>query len=550
MLGRILSKISGVPVQGSAAPLRATRAIPSLGAALRRAKPYTPVSRRRYRYSLDTPLLWFGKTPFTIRTAAEGVAFLGNMGSGKSSSGRALALAMLKAGFGFLVLCKKKDECATWQHYARLAGREKSVLIVHPSTRWRFNLTDYFFTRPGEGGGNTENAVSMYMHILEARREASGKTAQEQRFFTDNARRLLRYLMEALLVAGERVSTPNILKALHSLPQPQEGGQPVWHDPSYLAECLGRAILARRAGQPLPYDADPEALRRYFENEFARGGSDRQSSGIISTLTGMMDPLAGPHMLDLFGGETNFLPGEFIREGGIVIVDLPLDEWEELGRTAALALKFIVQKCLLRRQGLPPGEVPVGVWIDEYAQFATHQDRSFQEAARSSVACSVYLSQNINNIIAALGGGSEGEAHAYGILAGLGTKILLRNDDYKTNTWAAETIAKAPVMRKTGGSSTSQGGTRSTSDTDGANLTPQGGTQGRGWSDTENRTNSASSSEGFHEEMDFQVQPELFTRLKSGGPKFRKQVQAIIFRSGETFATTGKPFTGATFMQE
>jgi len=49
--------------------------------------------------------------------------------------------------------------------------------------------------------------------------------------------------------------------------------------------------------------------------------------------------------------------------------------------------------------------------------------------------------------------------------------------------------------------------------------------------------------------MDFQVQPELFTRLKSGAKKHRRRVEAVVFRSGEAFSTTGRPFTGVTFMQ-
>jgi hypothetical protein len=49
--------------------------------------------------------------------------------------------------------------------------------------------------------------------------------------------------------------------------------------------------------------------------------------------------------------------------------------------------------------------------------------------------------------------------------------------------------------------------------------------------------------------MDYQVQPELFTRLKSGGPENRYEVQAVIFKSGAKFPPLGKPFTGVTFKQ-
>src|SRR5690242_2465967 len=97
---------------------------------------------RRYPFSLDEPLLWLTpKNPFTIRMACEGVQILGDMGSGKTSgSGTALALALLRAGFGGLVLCKKTDESRRWMHYLAEAGRLDSALIVHPAQPWRFNF--------------------------------------------------------------------------------------------------------------------------------------------------------------------------------------------------------------------------------------------------------------------------------------------------------------------------------------------------------------------------------------------------------------------------
>ena len=49
--------------------------------------------------------------------------------------------------------------------------------------------------------------------------------------------------------------------------------------------------------------------------------------------------------------------------------------------------------------------------------------------------------------------------------------------------------------------------------------------------------------------MEYQVEPEAFTRLKSGGPENSNEVQAVIFKSGAQFPPTGKPFTGVTFKQ-
>ena len=46
---------------------------------------------RKYPYSLDEPLLCFNDHPWTIREAVEGVAILGDMGSGKTTgSGRTI----------------------------------------------------------------------------------------------------------------------------------------------------------------------------------------------------------------------------------------------------------------------------------------------------------------------------------------------------------------------------------------------------------------------------------------------------------------------------
>ena len=79
------------------------------------------------KYDLDTPLYHFnGNESFTIRQACEGVQIFGGIGSGKTSgSGAALARAYMRAGFGGLVLCAKKDEVDTWREYAAQTGREK-----------------------------------------------------------------------------------------------------------------------------------------------------------------------------------------------------------------------------------------------------------------------------------------------------------------------------------------------------------------------------------------------------------------------------------------
>src|SRR5438874_13427940 len=96
VLYRIIDRLSGSPPVNGTSPNghHPPTSVAPAPPPPRQMPPYVPLHRwRRYRYGLDTSLLFFGrKNPFTIRTAAEGVAIFGDMGSGKTSgSGSTLA---------------------------------------------------------------------------------------------------------------------------------------------------------------------------------------------------------------------------------------------------------------------------------------------------------------------------------------------------------------------------------------------------------------------------------------------------------------------------
>ena len=496
---------------------------------------------KKYPYGLDEPLLWFDKYPWTIRNSLEGTAILGDMGSGKTSgSGRTIRRALLNAGYGGLVLCKKNDEAESWIEDAWSCKRQDQLLVVHPSQPFRFNFLPYQFTRAGEGAGHLENAVQMFLNIIENRREGQS-AAQEQglQFFMDGAKDLIRHCLAILIMSGEQVSMDNMRKIVRSLPYASTEG-PKFPQGSYLQTILKRAV--RRANVS---DLTSRDVEEYFLGEFARSGANRQSAGILSTFTGMAQSFMSGPIRELFCTETNFVP-EFSRKGAIIILNLPLDEWEEIGRTAQLMFKYIWQRAILRRQGLPPGEVPVFLWADEASNFITTADRNFQEASRSSVCATVFLSQNINNYIAAFT--TNPEANTDALLAGLGTKIFHRNGDQRTNSWAAETISKSIQYRYSGGENESRGfseGQNWGSNSGYSHTVGSSGSSG-GYSSGSNigYSKNKGTSSGWQQQIDYQVQPEMFTRLAAVG-----YVQAVVFKSGAQFPPSGLPFTGVTFKQ-
>ncbi len=129
-------------------------------------------SRLAYVTSLDAPLLDLsgnGADYWTVRDSFEHTLIFGGTGSGKTSgSGSAIAYALLRAGYGGLVLCAKPDEADRWEAYAHANGRTASVIRLTPGGHYRFGFIDYLMSLPAElGGGLVDNVVDAFMTILE-----------------------------------------------------------------------------------------------------------------------------------------------------------------------------------------------------------------------------------------------------------------------------------------------------------------------------------------------------------------------------------------------
>ena len=109
------------------------------------------------------------------------------------------------------------------------------------------------------------------------------------------------------------------------------------------------------------------------------------------------------------------------------------------------------------------------------------------------------------------------------MICNLNTKIFHANGDHVTNEWASQLIGRTRQLFASGNSS------HPTSLID--------------WGD------APQSSGGFSEAYEFEVQPSVFTRLRTGGPGNGGNVDAIIVRNGRVFPTTGKTWLRTTFRQ-
>lgn len=161
-----------------------------------------------------------------IRDAVEGTQIFGATGSGKTSgSGFALAQAMLKAGFGGLVLTAKPGDAEDWAEpnrgYLRLAGREPPI-IIGPQSRWRryaewgcevaptFDFLDYEYRRAvGLGYSPSINLTDLFLTAMEGSTDRD--SVSREPFWDDAVRQLVSNALELCSMSEGRVSLSTLI---------------------------------------------------------------------------------------------------------------------------------------------------------------------------------------------------------------------------------------------------------------------------------------------------------------------------------------------------
>ncbi|HVY29683.1 MAG TPA: TraM recognition domain-containing protein [Polyangiaceae bacterium] len=451
---------------------------------------------------LDAPLCLFSpQDAFTLRDACEGVCVVGGTGSGKTSgSGQTLAHAFLQAGFGGLVLTVKPDDRALWEGYCRACGREDDLIIVAPDQPHRFNFLNFEFSRPGAGAGITENIAHLFMTAL----EVGGRSAKESGsdpFWNDSRTLVLRHMIVAAASGLGRVSLAELHDIIVSAPQsPEQVLDPCWQRESLCFACLEAA--ERNARTP-DERQDYEYLERFWLGSFPQL-AEKTRSIIVTSFVALADSFLRQPLRQLFCTDTTIAP-EATERGKIILLDLPVKEYNEVGVFAQVLFKLCWQKAIERRDTRQSPR-PVFLISDEAQYFLTSYDQLFQTTARSSRVCTVYLTQNLPNFYAAFGEG-RGRSQADSLLGNLQTKVLHCNGDAVTNEWASKMIAQTWQSR--------------TTVTGGSSLGRQGETENSGFSAAE--------------QLAAQVLPVEFTTLAKGGPQSGFVVEGIVFQSGRVW---------------
>ena len=480
-------------------------------------------------WALDRPLYCWSKfDDWTVGDSVQGCFAFGATGSGKTSTlGTALPLVCLRAGYGALVLTVKADEADRWEQLCRTAGREADLIRFSPAGPWRFNPLEFEMRRPGTSGGagSTHNVASLLSELaMIADRQPGGRSGgSEDGFWRQSSDRLQRNGIEVLALAGETISVPNLHRLILSAPTSLVAlASREWQERS---DCYRWLKQAERQSLTAIQRADLDLAATYWLAEFPVL-AEKTRSIIVAGFASMADVLSRGMIRELLSTGTNVTPA-MAREGKIIVIDLPIHTYAAVGAYAQLLWKRSFQMEMERTRNM--GSLrPVMLFADECQFLVTPTDTTFQSTARASRVATIYITQNINSLLAAGGGSERARADVNSLLANFTTIVGFGNGCAQTAEYLSGLAGKSLQYFST------------------FNRTEQpadlvGMLAGFG---------DHQASAGMNESWSEDLRPEVFTRFRTGGARHRKLVDAAVFRLGRSFHATGKNHQITTFAQE
>lgn len=311
-------------------------------------------------------------TEITWADAVEGTLIMGATGSGKSSGpGRHIALAMLRKGFGFCVLCAKKDEKERWLNYAEETGRSDDIVLFDKENRLQFNFLDYEMQRDGEGAGDVLNASNILVNLNEQIRILqSGTSRSDEKFWDNSLRRLASRTISLLKFANQNVDIFNIRKVIadsltsedmkiynliknkatttEKIPEKQRKDA----QENLAAMIASNYFVKLLEIVDLYSKTDGLAITlQYWKNEFANL-SEKTRSIVVESALGIIEPFLVDGILkNQFskGLSPELLPENIIEKKKIVIVDFSVKEFGLSGILASAIYKITFQSAMERR---------------------------------------------------------------------------------------------------------------------------------------------------------------------------------------------------------
>ena len=209
-----------------------------------------------------------------------------------------------------------------------------------------------------------------------------------------------------------------------------------------------------------------------------------------------------------------------MHDGALLIVDCPVLVYRDVGQVIQVIIKYMWQRAHAMRDVTTNGR-PTFIVADEAQTLLVDADQHFQAIARSTRTAVLYATQSVSGLLEAFGQHSEAKVHA--MLTNLQTRICHQQTDIRTVQYMQELIGKS---RQYTLSANRSSGTEW--------LAPLWG--------------EGSSSSGFAEVWEFELQASDLNALAKGGPP-RMETEAIVFQGGRRFPS-GRTWVRTAIQQQ
>jgi type IV secretory pathway TraG/TraD family ATPase VirD4 len=453
------------------------------------------------------PLLrWNGWRPFTIGHSLEHVLAFGVTGSGKTSAGiKDMALAMLHAGYGVLFLSAKTTDPAEYYEWAKLAGREKSVVHFGPRHSQGFNLLEYELKNGGKLEWRTMNIPAIFSAVGEIITRNEKARIADGGIWEKASELLLKHAVSVVLLATGKLELDDIVEVVNTAPTSlEQANSKAWQRESICHQLLVAAETRNKGEQNMQRVLQLD--RKYFLHQWPTFHPEGRQS-VYFTFVQLANFFQSDPLHRMFFGKTDFTP-DILPEGAVLIVDAPALAGGDQGKVLNGLLRQAVERMALQRTIIGE-ERPVAIIWDEFQTSVTRADSDFAAVARSHRCALVLATQNLNTVEAVMG-----RSGARTLFGNCRTKLFFANDDPDTNQYMADVISKWPVKKTS------------------KKTDPEGQS-----SRTENPTQD-----------EYAVPPRVALTLKSGGKDFKHRVTGIMVHAGHEL-TKKQPWLAVNFNQ-
>ena len=394
-------------------------------------------------------VLWKWNTvdSFTRRDLLRSACVIGASGSGKSSSfGLNFGIALaLDRQIGGLILASKPEDREFWERIFTACGRSEDLLIMDDSGGLRFNLLQHEL----DSGADPRELTQLLMVVSETlnRGQCQGGGDTDP-FFRNAGEIMLHHAIEIVTRATGRLDSQLLQEFITDHAQvPDQIKSEAWQ------KGLHNNLLEAAYGNArTPRQKHDFQLAWSYWIKFLPALNDRTRSSIEAGVLNILFALNNGLAHSLLTGNSNITPA-VLDEGKWWLVDLSVSNYGAAGAFVNGAIKYAVQKHILRRKAEPDSPITV-LFLDEYQNTVNSMDSKFLAECRSHHGCMIVMTQSIHSFYAEMGG-HKGKAFADALLTNFGHKVFFTLGDDQSAAYASSLCGKT---RQTfiGGSSAPQ----------------------------------------------------------------------------------------------